>query len=153
MGTTLAYLSITTVYTKKQTNKQNQEYYTSLSGWQEISPSFFTQVVFERESESEIAQSCPTVQPHDYRLPGFSIHGIFQARILEWVAISFSRRSSQPRDQTQVSSIVSRCFTVWATRENNNLWEEPVFGINKPYLCKAHTGHFFKLSFANDFFW
>ena len=42
-------------------------------------------------------------------------HGIFQARILEWVAISFSRRSSQPRDWTRV--IVGRCFTVWATRE------------------------------------
>ena len=46
-----------------------------------------------------------------------SIHGIFQARILEWVAISISRGSSQPTDQTQVSHIVGRCFTIWATRE------------------------------------
>ena len=42
--------------------------------------------------------------------PGFSVHGILQARILEWVVISFSRGSSQPRDQTQVSYITSRCF-------------------------------------------
>ena len=46
-----------------------------------------------------------------------SIYGIFQARILEWVAISFSRGSSWPRDQTQVSHIAGRCFTLWATRE------------------------------------
>ena len=53
----------------------------------------------------------------DCSLPGFSVHGIFQARILEWVAISFSRRSSRPRDWTWVYHIVGRCFTVWATRE------------------------------------
>ena len=52
--------------------------------------------------------------PMDYSLPG-SIHEIFQARILEWVAISFSRGSSQSRDQTQVFHIAGRCFTVWAT--------------------------------------
>ena len=53
----------------------------------------------------------------DYSLPGFSVHGIFHARVLEWVAISFTRGSSQPRDRTQVSLIVSRRFTLWATRE------------------------------------
>ena len=48
---------------------------------------------------SEVAQSCPTLcDPMDYSLPGSSVHGIFQARILEWVAISFSRESSQPRN-------------------------------------------------------
>ena len=50
----------------------------------------------------------------DCSLPGSSIHGIFQARILDWVAISFSRRSSWPRDWTRVSHIVGRRFTVWA---------------------------------------
>ena len=51
------------------------------------------------ESESEVAQLCLTLcDPMDCSLPGSSIHGIFQARILEWVAISFSRGSSQPRD-------------------------------------------------------
>ena len=49
--------------------------------------------------------------------PGFSVNRILQARILEWVAIPFSRGSSQPRDWTQVSCIASRFFTVWATRE------------------------------------
>ena len=56
------------------------------------------------KSESEVIHSCPTLcDPMDCSLPGFSIHGIFQARVLEWVAISFSRGSSQPRDQTLVS--------------------------------------------------
>ena len=56
--------------------------------------------------------------PHlDCSLPGSSVHGSFQARILEWVAIFFSRGSSQSRDRTWVSRIAGRCFTVWATRE------------------------------------
>ena len=67
----------------------------------------------ESESESEVAQSCPTLcDPMDCSLPGSSVYVILQARILEWVAISFSSRSSQPRDETQVSCIVYRCFTV-----------------------------------------
>ena len=52
----------------------------------------------------------------DYNLPGSSIRGIFQARVLEWVAISFSKGSSQPRDRTQVSRIVGRHFTIGPTR-------------------------------------
>ena len=56
----------------------------------------------------------------DCSLPGSSIHGIVQARILEWVAIFFSRRSSPPRDPTRVSRIVDRRFTIWATRETTN---------------------------------
>ena len=65
------------------------------------------------KSESEVAQSCPTLcDPMDCSPPGSSIHGIFQARILEWVAISFSRGSSRPKDRTQVSRIAGRCFTV-----------------------------------------
>ena len=53
----------------------------------------------------------------DCSLPGSSVHGIFQARVLEWVAISFSRGSSWPRDQTQVSCIAGRRFNLWATSE------------------------------------
>ena len=52
----------------------------------------------------------------DCSLPGSSVHGIFQAKIPEWVAISFSR-SSWPRDWTWVSCIVGRRFTIWATRD------------------------------------
>ena len=47
-----------------------------------------------------------------------TVHGILQARILEWVAISFSKGSSQPRDQTQVSHIAVKFFTSWATRSH-----------------------------------
>ena len=63
-------------------------------------------------------QSCLTLcNPMDYSPSGSSIHGVLQARILEWVAITFSRGSSQPKDQTPVSCIASRFFTIWATRE------------------------------------
>ena len=68
--------------------------------------------------ESEVAQSCPTLWDLlDCSLPGSSIPGIFQARVLEWVAISFSRGSSQLRDWTWVSHIAGRHFIIWATRE------------------------------------
>ena len=72
----------------------------------------------KKKKESEVAQSCLTVcDLMDCSLPGFSFHGILQARILEWVAVSFSRGSSQPRDRTQVSRIAGRRFNLWATRE------------------------------------
>ena len=65
------------------------------------------------ESESEVAQSCPTLcDPVGCSLPGSSIHGIPQARVLVWVAISFSRGSSKPRNRTQVSRIGGRCFNL-----------------------------------------
>ena len=54
----------------------------------------------------------------DCSLPGSSVHGIFQAIVLEWIAISFSRGSSQPRDRTWVSYTVDRRFTVWATAKS-----------------------------------
>ena len=53
----------------------------------------------------------------DCSLSGSSVHGIFQARVLEWIAISFSRGSSGPRNWTWVSCIAGKRFTVWATRE------------------------------------
>ena len=53
--------------------------------------------------------------PMDYSPPGSSVQGILQARILEWIAISFSRGTSQPRDWTLVSCIAGRFFTVWVT--------------------------------------
>ena len=65
-----------------------------------------------------VAQSCPTLSdPKDFSLPGSSVHGILQAKVLEWVSISFSRGSSWPRDQIRVSCIACRFFTIWATRE------------------------------------
>ena len=53
----------------------------------------------------------------NYSPPGSSVHGVLQARVLEWVAISFSRGSSWPRDWTWVSCIAGRFFTIWATRK------------------------------------
>ena len=65
-----------------------------------------------------VAQSYLTLfDPMDCSLPGSSVHGICQARILECVAIPFSRGSSWPWNQTQVSYLAGRFFTIWATRE------------------------------------
>ena len=67
---------------------------------------------------SESHYSCLTLcDPMDCSLPGSSVQEILQARILEWVAISFFRGSSQPRDRIWASRIVGRCFTIWATKE------------------------------------
>ena len=64
----------------------------------------------------KVAQLCPTLcDPMDY-----TVHGILQASVLEWVAFPFSRGSSQPRDQTQDSHIAGGFFTSWATREAQN---------------------------------
>ena len=61
------------------------------------------------KSESEVAQSCPTLcDPMDCSLQGSSVHGIFQAIVLEWISISFSRGSSQPRDRTRVKSLLMK---------------------------------------------
>ena len=88
-----------------------------------IAGRFFTSWVMREalvsiESESQVAQWSPTLcYPMDCSLSSSSIHGIFQARILEWVAISFSRGTSRPRDWTLVSHTAYRLFTIWATRE------------------------------------
>ena len=66
----------------------------------------------------KVAQSCLTLcDPMDY-----TVHGILQARILEWVAYPFSRGSSQPRDRILVSCIAGRFFTTRATREAQEYW-------------------------------
>ena len=91
---------------------------------------------------SEIAQSCPTFcNPVDCRPPGSSVHGISQARTLEWVAISFSRGSSWPRDWTQASCIGRWIFTTehqrsptltcsWASSSNTNLFYSKVLNAS-----------------------
>ena len=71
-------------------------------------------------SEVLVTQLCPTLcDPMDCSRPGSSIHRILQARILEWVAIPFSRGSSWPRDGTRVSCIAGRFFNVCITRKAN----------------------------------
>ena len=67
-----------------------------------------------------ISHLCPSLcHPMDCSLQGSSVHVFLQARILEWVAVSFSRRSPWPRDLTQVSCIAGKFLTNWATREAN----------------------------------
>ena len=69
-----------------------------------------------------VAQKYPALcDPMNCSPPGSSVHEILQVRILEWIAISFSRGSSQPRNQTWVSCIASKFFTVWATKEASSL--------------------------------
>ena len=69
-------------------------------------------------SEVKVTQSCPTLcDPMAY-----AVHGILQAKILEWVAFPFSMGSSQPRDQIQFSRIAGGFFTSWATREAQGYW-------------------------------
>ena len=67
----------------------------------------------ESEKKVLVLQTCPTLcDPMDCNPPGSSVHGILQARILEWVAIPFSRGSSRPGDRTWVSCIAGRFFTI-----------------------------------------
>ena len=77
----------------------------------------------------KVAQSCLTLcDPMDY-----TVHGILQARTLEWVAVPFSRGYSQPRDSTQVSCIVAWLFTNWAAKEALAFTDE-AFYIRKKFL-------------------
>ena len=79
----------------------------------------------------KVVQSCPTLcDPMDY-----TVCGILQARILEWVDFPFSRGSSQPKDQTQISRIAGRFFTSWVTREAPLF---PTQGLN-PCFCSSST--------------
>ena len=79
---------------------------------------YYNLVIIKSCEWVKVAQSCLTLcDPMDCSLPVSSVYGIFQARVLDWVVISFSRGSSQPRDQTQVSCIAVGFFTVWTTRE------------------------------------
>ena len=79
-----------------------------------------------------------SLQPHElYSPPGSSVHEILQTRILEWVAISFSRGSSQPRDWTGVACITGRLFTIRATREDNVLKSRYITLLTEVQLVKA----------------
>ena len=86
-----------------------------------------------------ITQSCLTLcDPMNCSPPGSCVHGILQARILDWVAISFSKGSSQPRDQTWLSSIADRFFTVWATKEASSTNKEWIYKGCMKHLPLAH---------------
>ena len=76
-------------------------------------------LIAQEKSESEnCSVFSDSLWPYGlYNLPGSSVHGIFQSRMLKWVAISYYRGYSWPRDQTQVSCITGGFFTIWATWE------------------------------------
>ena len=76
--------------------------------------------LFTRRMEVKV-KVIPSYQTLCYSMD-YTVHGILQARILEWVAIPFSRGSSQTRDQTQVSHIAGGFFTSWAMREAQEYW-------------------------------
>ena len=85
--------------------------------------------------------------PMDCSPPSSSVHGILQARILQWVAISFSRGSSRPRDRTQVSHVAGRCFNLCATREAHKGQRDCEFRSQRPSrqtgaLCFRKRHHF-----------
>ena len=84
----------------------------------------------------KVTQSCQTLcEPMDCGPAGSSVHGILQARVLEWVAVPFSRELSKPRDWTQVSTCVAdRFFTVWATREVPKLSNKPAIPKSLLYV-------------------
>ena len=87
------------------------------------------------KKESEVTQSHPNLcNPMDCSLPDSSVHGILQARILEWVAISFSRGSSQPRDGNWVSCTAGGFFTVWAPRGLQTPCQGAVHAVQKSSL-------------------
>ena len=84
-----------------------------------------------------VTQSCPNLfNPMDCNPPGFSIHGIFQVRILEWVAISSSRRSSQPRDGTHLSCVSCKQILYPLSHGEAHLQME----INQLYISRRMDG-------------
>ena len=120
---------------------QRGDLYLRLSRWQVWSvPRWEVQL---RIKEGKIVkvlvpQSCLTLcDPMDCSPPGSSVHGILQARILKWVAISFSRRYFLIRDRIQVSWTAGRFFPIWATRDE----------MTSNYLNCRFYGYLWKLSF------
>ena len=93
-----------------------------------------------------LTQLCLTLpNPMDCNSPGSSVHGISQARLLEWVSIPFSRGSSGPRDQTWVSRIGGRFFTAWATGEARiHQMDCSVSGFPGCYMYKVREIYAFK---------
>ena len=66
----------------------------------------------------------------------YTVHGVLQARILEWIVFPFSRVSSQPRDWTQVCHIAGRFFTSWATRESQKYWSGSLSLLQQIFLTQ-----------------
>ena len=103
------------------------------------------------EVEVLVTQSRLTLcDPTDCSLPGPSVHGILQARTLEWVAILFSRGSSWLRDQIQVSGITGGFFTIWDTREESpspemsaEIYSKLFQQMNFSFLSELHLSNYY----------
>ena len=122
----LHYCSLTNIFQQRELQVFHNYYY----GFSLLPP------CLSQRQWSEVAQWCLTLcDPTDCSLPGSSVHGIFQAIVLELIAISFSRGSSQPRDQTQVSLIIDRRFTVWTTSFSLILVPTCWMGLAFPWGC------------------
>ena len=90
------------------------------------------------EKGSVCAQSCLTLwDPMDCSLPGSSVHGILQGRILEGIAISSSRGSSQHRDHTWVSCMIGKFFTAWSTKRIKHTWWLIIIKMNTHMLYSS----------------
>ena len=139
-GNYIQHLRIT--YNRKESEKENMYMYICIWMYMYTLIIYILIHLYIYEWVNEVAQSCPTLcDPMACSLQGSSVHGIFQERVLEWVAISFSRGSSRPRDWTQVSRIAGRCFTVWATREVPKifLWAPFFWGEGKNTEVGCHS--------------
>ena len=96
-----------------------------------------------------VAQLCPTVcDPTDCSPSGSYVHGILQKRILELIAIPFSRGSAQPRDWIQVSNIAESFFTVWATTKNNLKVDQPTIQGHVNTISGRSRSNYEKISNA-----
>ena len=121
------------------------------SSWEILT---FLNSAMRYKEESEVVQSFLTLcNPMDCSLPDFSVHGIFQARILEWVTISFSRGSSQPRDRTWVSCIAGGFFR----REASAMLKVKVKSLNRvqlfvtPWTVAYQTP--LSMGFSRQYYW
>ena len=138
-----AYMAWTFQFSENQNNDHSEHWWcapwvlgTVLSAWHELTHFILSQGMKEDEAGAFVVESLGCVglfcDPMDCSLPGSSVHGILQARILEWVAIPFSRGSSWPRDWAKVCHLAGRFFTIWATRETIHQFKPWKIACHRP---------------------
>ena len=120
------------------------------SSWEILT---FLNSAMRYKEESEVVQAFLTLcNPMDCSLPDFSVHGIFQARILEWVTIFFSRRTSQPRDRTHTfcaSCINKQILHHWATTWLIRVYSLPINMYLLPFWGSLFWTHKFRFPITN----
>ena len=124
--------------------KIDQVYFTRYVTWHRLLIFIKSRVPFlscDIKIISVSRQSCSTLcDSMDCSLPSSSVHGISQARTLEWIAIPFSRESSWSRNQTQVSCIVGQFFTIWAPSYFLFLSPKTIDGVKREGVCICGEG-------------